>query len=291
MCRSNGSERRAPVWLGAVLSAVRHTEENLRRPVTVEDMAAAAGLSLFYFTRVFNEATGHSPYDYLIRRRLSEAAPEVSDPQVPLAEVAARYQFGSTETFARAFRRMFGLLPSEARRAGLLPRLWLRSAITADHIRLLARLDREAPVRRTLGSLRLVGTEADLGDCPPDLGKEITGTGLVAYALIDGPSVFLGVENGGPDLSPPERAGLPLLKPVSRALAARALSARGWVGFRHTGPWSEALLVAEHINQSWLPGLGVEPASPQALIRLDSGPAGRAGGVVSGEILAPVSDG
>ena len=54
--------------------AIDLIEGNLMAAVTVADMAAAAGYSLFHFSRTFNQATHHTPYDYLMRRRLSEAA-------------------------------------------------------------------------------------------------------------------------------------------------------------------------------------------------------------------------
>lgn len=236
MCRSNGSE--APVWMPAVLGAASYCEENLVRPVTVDDLARAAGYSLFYFTRVFNEATGHSPYDYLMRRRLSEAARDILDPDLPLAQVAARYQFGSPDTFARAFRRMFGRLPSEARKLGAPPRLWLRSPVTAGYIGLALELSRQAPVRRRLGALQ-PGKTAE-----PD---------ALVYTALDGDS----------------QQACHVADPDDPGITERRAGA-DWIGFTYRGTWAEALLVAEYLNQSVLPALGAEPPSPQALFVTES---------------------
>ncbi|MCW2909885.1 MAG: transcriptional regulator, AraC family [Actinomycetia bacterium] len=43
-------------------------------PLTVADMARAAGLSQAYFSREFKRAFGESPHQYLLTRRLERAA-------------------------------------------------------------------------------------------------------------------------------------------------------------------------------------------------------------------------
>lgn len=151
-----------PAYLVRLLAAVGFTEANLHRDITVEDMAGTAGLSPFYFTRVFNEATGHSPYDYLVRRRLSEAVTEVMPPSTAsMGCIARRHGFGSAETFSRAFRRMYGLLPTTARSTGELPRFRMRARITIEYMRLVngLRMRQAAPVRVEFGELSLVGRE------------------------------------------------------------------------------------------------------------------------------------
>ena len=53
-----------------------------------------------------------------MRRRLSAAAQDVLQPHCKILDVALDYQFGSSEAFGRAFRRMFGVLPSRMRLLG-----------------------------------------------------------------------------------------------------------------------------------------------------------------------------
>jgi AraC family transcriptional regulator len=86
------------------------------RPHLRQSRSGAAGYSLFHFIRVFNAVTRHSPFDYLMRRRVSESAVFLHTyPDVRIIDVAVEYGFGSHEAFTRAFRRMFGLTPSSFR--------------------------------------------------------------------------------------------------------------------------------------------------------------------------------
>ena len=117
-----------------VYRAIQFIERHLGDPVTVQDIADAAGYSLYHFSREFNRLIGHSPYDYLIRRRLSESVSALLESDARIIDIAAEAQFNNPETYSRAFRRMFGVLPSEARQGKALGGR-IRCAITLDYIR------------------------------------------------------------------------------------------------------------------------------------------------------------
>ena len=99
--------------LEEIYRAIACIEANLQQPLSVSQMAAAAGYSLFYFSRLFTQLTGHSPYDYLMRRRLTDAALTLRRPEPPaVTQLAFDYQFGSPEAFSRSFKKLFGVPPA-----------------------------------------------------------------------------------------------------------------------------------------------------------------------------------
>ncbi len=107
--------------LRSIYRALEFIETRLTEDVSAAEMAETSGYSLFYFIRAFNQAVCHSPYNYLIRRRLSEAAKDLVQNNRRLIDIAVDYRFGCPETFTRAFKRMFGILPSQMRENGSLP--------------------------------------------------------------------------------------------------------------------------------------------------------------------------
>lgn len=84
--------------------------------LSVPSLAAKAGYSLHHFSRLFAGVVGIPPAEYVLRRRVSEAARELSGGRKRVTEVAFDYGFKDLETFSRAFRRILGATPSAVRR-------------------------------------------------------------------------------------------------------------------------------------------------------------------------------
>jgi AraC family transcriptional regulator len=82
----------------------------------MREVAAAAGLTEDYFTRLFRRELGMPPMQHLIRRRLTEARRLIAqDPGLSVSEAAKRSGFEDPGHFARLFRRHFGVAPREFR--------------------------------------------------------------------------------------------------------------------------------------------------------------------------------
>jgi AraC family transcriptional regulator len=121
--------------LVSIAKAVDHVEDCLSQPITVADMAGSVSYSVYHFCRMFNQITHHPPYDYLMRRRLSEAASSLLRSDRKMIDVALEYQFMNPETFSRAFKRMFGTQPSQMRKRGYIDRRRLMPRLTLAHLR------------------------------------------------------------------------------------------------------------------------------------------------------------
>ena len=99
----------------AVSAALRRIEQGPERPVTLADLAGEAGLSPFHFLRVFRQATGTTPYQYVLLRRLHRAARALRSGSDGVAAIAYEAGFGDLSTFNRRFRRVFGMPPTALR--------------------------------------------------------------------------------------------------------------------------------------------------------------------------------
>ena len=104
-----------PAWrLHRVSSLV---EDRLDGALTIADMAAAAGLSPFHFSRSFKAATGRPPHRYLLERRVERAKQLLRDPRQEIVQVALAAGFASQEHMTTVFRRLTGTTPARYRRA------------------------------------------------------------------------------------------------------------------------------------------------------------------------------
>ncbi len=140
-----------------ILKAIQFIEANLQNEITVLDISMEIGYSLYHFSRLFHGVTGHSPKDYLLRRRLSESAKDILNSQRKISDIAFAYQFNGSETFNRAFKRTFGLNPTELRKNATLGHLPLLTAITGKNLRQIAKIRTIEPEIMELNSIRLLG--------------------------------------------------------------------------------------------------------------------------------------
>jgi len=117
-------------WTQRLNAALDYLEASDAEP-DLEHAASLANCSLFHFLRMFEVVTGLTAGDYSRRRRLSRAAIELAAGSEKVIDLALRYGYESPEAFARAFKRMFGLSPTEARAAGTTLQTWppLRLAV------------------------------------------------------------------------------------------------------------------------------------------------------------------
>lgn len=84
--------------------------------ILIGDIAAACGVSRSHFIRGFREATGTTPYQWLLARRIERARALMVDSRLSLADVAVACGFSDQSHMTRTFRRLTGAAPGAWRR-------------------------------------------------------------------------------------------------------------------------------------------------------------------------------
>ena len=119
-----------------LLRAIERIEERLAEPLSLAEIARAAGVSTYHFCRYFRAMTGTSVMGYVRARRLSLAAVAVRDGRDRLIEIAFDAGFESQEAFTRAFKRAFGMTPGALRRGrAAIDPLYLIPSLSENWIR------------------------------------------------------------------------------------------------------------------------------------------------------------
>lgn len=91
-------------------------ESRLDHALTLEQVAAHAGLSPYHFSRLFTARMGRSVMAHVRGRRLVRGARRLaSEPGLRLVDLALDCGFESQEAFTRAFKRVFGITPGRFR--------------------------------------------------------------------------------------------------------------------------------------------------------------------------------
>ncbi len=98
-----------------LLRAKDLADSRYAEPLTVADLARAAGLSSAHFSREFRRAFGESPHRYLLTRRLERAAALLRNTDRPVTEICFAVGLTSLGSFTSSFRRVHGLSPTAYR--------------------------------------------------------------------------------------------------------------------------------------------------------------------------------
>jgi len=117
--RSTGS-----VDVAAIRRAINYIEDNPDRAISLQELAAAAGLSRFHFGRVFKRQLGVSPAKYVEQMRIEQAKLMIVEAQMSLASIAQVVGFADQSHFTRRFRAHEGCTPAQfarERAKGILP--------------------------------------------------------------------------------------------------------------------------------------------------------------------------
>ena len=87
------------------------------RPLSIREVAAAAGMSPFHFIRRFRAVFGETPHQFRIRARLERAKRLLASSDRSVTDVCMEVGFTSLGSFSDQFARRVGMAPSVYRRA------------------------------------------------------------------------------------------------------------------------------------------------------------------------------
>jgi len=85
--------------------------------ISIDSLAELAELSAFHFSRVFKQATGITPLQFVTRERMLQAQQLIRETSRSLIEIALEVGYTSPSHFAQVFRRTVGMAPTEFRNA------------------------------------------------------------------------------------------------------------------------------------------------------------------------------
>ena len=92
-------------------NALAYIEQNYQDDVTVEDIARNAGLNRSYFGKVFRDAMGVSPQQFLIGYRIEKACELLKLSNLSVGDVGRAVGYPNQLHFSRAFKNACGVSP------------------------------------------------------------------------------------------------------------------------------------------------------------------------------------
>lgn len=97
----------------SIAAAMDYIAAHLSEPLTVTELAKQVSLSQSAFSRLFREATGQSPYQFVKEQRLTRARELLGQGRLGVTDVSRSVGYASLSHFIKEFRNRFGSTPGE----------------------------------------------------------------------------------------------------------------------------------------------------------------------------------
>ena len=101
-----------------VARTIEYIEQQLisgREVLSLDEVADEIGFSKFYLNRVFQEHVKTTIYQYILERRLTEAARQLIDTDNPIVDIAYDAGYQSQQAFTNAFSTIYHCTPMKYR--------------------------------------------------------------------------------------------------------------------------------------------------------------------------------
>lgn len=98
-----------------IKEALSFVEQNFQNDISVEDIAACCGLNRSYFGKIFRDAMGKSPQEFLMNYRMAKAAELLKLTQLSIGDIGNAVGYPNQLHFSRAFKNIYGISPRDWR--------------------------------------------------------------------------------------------------------------------------------------------------------------------------------
>lgn len=98
-----------------IREALAYVEQNFQNSISVEDIADNCGLNRSYFGKIFKEAVGKTPQEFLLNYRMTKAAELLKLTRLSIGDISNAVGYDNQLHFSRAFKNIYGVSPREWR--------------------------------------------------------------------------------------------------------------------------------------------------------------------------------
>ncbi len=99
-----------------IKKAIRYIQGNYDKNISVSDIAEEAGLSKYYFCRIFKEITGYTIVRFINILRCTNAKKLLLSGKYSVEEAAFKCGFDNLSYFSKTYKKHMGCLPSSTKR-------------------------------------------------------------------------------------------------------------------------------------------------------------------------------
>lgn len=94
-----------------IKEAISFIEQNFQNNITIEDIASICGINRSYFGKIFHNAVGKSPQEFLMNYRMIKATELLKLTSLSISDIGSAVGYENQLHFSRAFKTIYGVSP------------------------------------------------------------------------------------------------------------------------------------------------------------------------------------
>ena len=172
----------------AIQNSLNYIDDHLSENMQIETLANVAGLSPYYYQRLFGRLVKSTVKEYVRYRRLAKASEVLKNKEKRIVDVALDYGFADHASFTRAFKDAYGITPNEFRICPVILNQFIKPDLQLNHVE----VDEDVPLiadgivvevtRRKTDKKRIfIGIEGEVPGSELTCGKA---TGIATTGII-----------------------------------------------------------------------------------------------------------
>jgi len=100
----------------SIENVIQYIEENLRSPITLDQISDHVNISKFHLNRVFHTISKVTLMHYVRDRKLSQSTFDLLKTDFKILDISQEYGFDYEQSYIRSFKGTFGISPSKFRK-------------------------------------------------------------------------------------------------------------------------------------------------------------------------------
>lgn len=98
-----------------IREALTYIEQNFQNDISIEEIARVCGLNRSYFGKLFKDATGKTPQQFLLSYRMIKATELLKLTKLSIGDISCAVGYDNQLHFSRAFKKLYDKSPREWR--------------------------------------------------------------------------------------------------------------------------------------------------------------------------------
>jgi AraC family transcriptional regulator len=121
-------------FMDRIQNAINYVEDHLHEKLEIEYIAKVAFMSQSSFYIIFSNVLDTTIKDYIRKRRLSLSAYDLIYSNLSVLDLALKYQYYTSESYSRAFKKLFGISPKKYKEINLFVNVFPRVVLNYNNL-------------------------------------------------------------------------------------------------------------------------------------------------------------